>query len=108
MRHCLYPRISLASALLAALACPPAARASAALALEKGCYSCHGSVLRGEAPSFERLSSRLSKYRGDAAAEPKFVDSFLAGEPLERIDAHERLTPESARLLIHWLIEGGK
>ena len=97
-----------AGALLAALVWPLAAQSSSALALDKGCYSCHGAVLRGEAPGFERLAVKLSKYKGDLTAEQKFVDKYRAGQMLERIDAHERLSPESARTLIHWLVEGAR
>lgn len=108
MRHALQQRINQMGALLVALACPMAVQASAQLALDKGCTNCHGATLRGEAPGFERLSAKLQKLRGDAAAEQKWVEKFLAGEPLEHIAAHEQLTPESARALVRWLAEGGK
>ena len=84
------------------------ALASSALAVDKGCYNCHGAYPRGDAPSFERLSSRLSRYKGDASGEGKFVNQYLAGEMFQHIEAHERLTPESAGILIHWLVEGAK
>ncbi len=87
---------------------PCLAQASPQLALDKGCYSCHGYYLRGEAPSFERLQSKLSNNKGDDAAEQKYVNRFLAGAPLQHIDGHERLTHESATTLIHWLSSGGK
>lgn len=108
MRHSPQHRITFASTLLLALAWPLAAQASSALALDKGCYSCHGASPRGEAPRFEQLPSRLSKYKGDLAAEQKFVDKYRAGEMFGHIDAHERLSPESAKVLIHWLVEGAK
>jgi len=104
MRQAMQHRITFALA----LACPLAAQASSQLALDKGCYNCHGATLRGDAPGFDRLSSKVSKYQGDLAAEQKFVDKYLAGEMFEHIDAHERLTPESAKALLHWLVEGGK
>jgi len=103
-------RTSLASAcLLWASACgAQTAMAGSELATSKGCYSCHGAYLRGDAPAFERLSRRLARLKGDAAAEQKFVGSYRAGEFLQHIDAHERLTAESAAALIHWLVEGAK
>lgn len=34
--------------------------------------------------------------------------AYLRGEAFEHIEAHERLTPESAKALVHWLIDSGK
>jgi cytochrome c551/c552 len=110
MRHAMQHRITFAGTLLVALLWPLAVQASSQLASDKGCYNCHGVNLRGDAPSFERLASRLSRYKADPNpdAEQKWVDKFRAGESFQHIDAHERLTPESARALVHWLVEGGK
>ena len=84
------------------------AQASQQLAADKGCYNCHGANPRGDAPAFDRLSSRLSHLKGDAAAEQKFVAELQSGEPLQHIGSHEHLTPESAKALVHWLVEGAK
>jgi hypothetical protein len=46
--------------------------------------------------------------KGDPAAEQKFVDKYRVGEAFEHIEAHGRITPETARTLIHWLAEGAK
>ncbi|HEY5580037.1 MAG TPA: c-type cytochrome [Rhodoferax sp.] len=108
MRHALHSKIICASALLLAVAWPLAANASAQLAVDHGCYNCHGPNLRGEAPSMERLAEKLSKYKGDSAAQQKFVDKYRAGEMFGHIDAHERLSLESATALVRWLAEGGK
>jgi cytochrome c551/c552 len=108
MRHAVQHRVTFASTLLVALLWPLAAQASSQLASDKGCYNCHGANLRGDAPSFERLASRLSRYKADPQAEQKWLGKFRAGEPFQHIDAHERLTPESARALVHWLVEGAK
>jgi len=93
--------------LLLALA-PLVSQASSSLAVEMGCYNCHGTPVRGDAPSFERLSVKYAKRQGDAAAEQHAVDELLRGEPLQRIPAHEYLSPETARQLVHWLFEGAK
>ena len=106
--HTLQHRIPLAVALLITLAYPLAAHANSELASDKGCYNCHGASAHAKAPSFERLARQLSKYQGDLAAEDKYVTKFLTGEIFNNIDAHEQLKPESAKALIHWLIEGGK
>ncbi len=87
---------------------PHFAQASQQLAVDKGCYGCHGAYQRGDAPSIERLSKRLSGLKGDDAAQQKFVVQYQAGELLQHIGPHERLTPESAKTLIHWLAEGAK
>jgi cytochrome c551/c552 len=84
------------------------AQASAQLAVDQGCFSCHGANLRGEAPTFDRLAGKLAKYKGDAAAQARFVAKYRSGEPLERIDAHERLSQETATALVLWLAEGAK
>ncbi len=99
---------TLTCALLLTLVSPMAAQASTALAVEHGCYSCHGLYLRDEAPNFEHTSSRLAKYKGDAVAEQKFVESFRTGQMFGHIDAHERLSAEAAKALIHWLVEGAR
>jgi len=108
MRHILRSAIAYASALLLAMAWPVLANASAQLAVDHGCYNCHGVNLRDEAPSMQRLADKLSKYQGDPAAQQKFVDKYRAGEMFGHIDAHERLSSESATALVHWLAEGGK
>lgn len=109
MRLTLYRSIAFFTSLaLPALLWPLAASASTVLAIDHGCYSCHGAYLRDEAPKFERLSSRLSRYQGDPAVEQKFIENFRTGEMFGHIAAHERLSPESAKVLVHWLIEGAK
>jgi cytochrome c551/c552 len=109
---CIYQnlRVGLASACLvwAGASGAQTTMTGSELATSKGCYNCHGSYLRGDAPGFERLSARLGGLKGDATAERKFTDSFRAGELLQHIDAHERLSNESATALIHWLAEGAK
>lgn len=89
-----------------ALLAPWASQASSSLAVEMGCYNCHGAYPRAEAPNFERLAAKYAKRKGDAAAEQRAVDKLRQGEPLERIPAHERLSPATARVLMHWLFEG--
>ena len=92
----------------ATLLLPLAAQADSLLALDKGCYACHGAYRRGDAPAVDQLSKRLERLKGNAAAEKDFVEKYGRGEFLEHIDAHERISPESAAVLIHWLVEGAK
>ena len=37
---------------------PVSGQASSQLAVEKGCYACHGAYPRGDAPPFDKLSRR--------------------------------------------------
>jgi hypothetical protein len=101
-------RLVLAGTLSLTMGWPVAAHASPQMFVEYGCFNCHGTYLRGDAPNIEGLSKRLSRLKGDPAAEQKFVDKYRVGEAFERIDAHGRITPDTARTLIHWLAEGAK
>ena len=108
MRHAMRHGFVFTATFLMTVALPLAARASSSLAVDQGCYSCHGANLRGDAPGFERLAAKLAKFKNDPAAEQKFVEKYRTGEMLEHIDAHERVSPESAKALIHWLVQGGQ
>lgn len=94
--------------LTAGLTSAPNALASQQLASDMGCYNCHGVPLRADAPSFERISGKWSKHKGDAAEERRHVEKLRQGEFLQHIAAHERLSPESAQQLVHWLTEGAQ
>jgi cytochrome c len=96
------------AACLLGLALPLASQASSSLASEMGCYNCHGQPTRAAAPSFERLAAKYAKHKDDAKAEQHEVDGLLRGEPFQRIPAHEHLSAETARRLVHWLFEGAK
>jgi len=87
--------------------CAPV-HASMQMAVDYGCLNCHGAYPRGEAPSFERLADKLVKYKGDDAALAAKVASYRAGEPMEHIEAHERISLDAATRLLRWLAEGGK
>lgn len=91
-----------------ALATPLSSQAGAALAVEMGCYNCHGTPTRADAPGFDRLAAKFEKRRGDPAAEAHVVDELRRGEPLQPIPVHERLSPETAHLLVRWLFDGAK
>lgn len=99
-------RFTWIAALATAMSLP--AQASWPLASDKGCTNCHGAFRRGDAPSFERLSAKLAQFKGDPGAEQRFVAEYQAGEMFNHVDAHERLSAESAKALIHWLVEGAK
>lgn len=85
-----------------------AAHASAQLALEKGCYSCHGSPPRKNAPTFEKLALDYAKYKNVPSAETELAGKLREGHVFGSIQAHERLSEESALLLVRWIIEGAR
>jgi len=80
--------------------------ASMPMAADYGCVNCHGAYPRGELPSLEQLAGKMAKYKGDDAALAQKVAKYRTGEPLEHIDAHERLSTEAATRLLRWLAEG--
>ncbi len=84
------------------------AQANLAMATQYGCTNCHGAQPRGEAPGFERLAGKLAKYKGDDAALVQKVAKYRTGAPLEHIDAHERISAETATALLRWLADGAK
>ncbi|MFD1710550.1 hypothetical protein FVQ98_06785 [Ottowia sp. GY511] len=96
-----------ASGLLMALTlAAPVARADANLAANMGCLNCHGSVPRGEAPSFERMKQRAA--RGNK--EPKAIaDHWLeemratASGP-RAIVGHREVTDRTAQDIVGWLL----
>lgn len=87
---------------------PAAAFASSQLALDKGCYKCHGNPPKKNAPDFAELASRYAKQRSIAGPEEALVEKLRKGSIFGHIDAHERLSQEDAQRLIRWIIEGAR
>jgi cytochrome c len=100
----------LAVLVVGALNSLPAAHASAGaqLALDKGCFSCHGAPPRKNAPSFEALARDYARYQGEPAMETRLADELREGHVFGGIPAHERLSAENARALVRWIIEGAR
>ncbi len=80
--------------------------ASSQLALDKGCYSCHGTPPRKNAPTFEQLSISYAKYRGQTDADIRLANKLREDHTFGGIKAHEGLTEENALKLVRWLING--
>ncbi|MCZ8253039.1 MAG: hypothetical protein O9318_11250 [Hylemonella sp.] len=97
-------RASLLLSLLLASALP--AQASSQLALDKGCYSCHGEPPRRNAPSMAQLAADYARYRGQPDAPRQLAEKLRAGGLFAHIAAHERLSPADCEALIRWIIEG--
>lgn len=117
-RPCGRPRVRLAVLGVAAAlgpsaavwAAPDAAVAAQAaqLALDKGCYSCHGTTPRGNAPSMKALSEQLARKPGaDPAAQQSYTQRLVRCEGMTRVGAHQQLSAEEAGLLVRWLAAGG-
>ncbi|KRH98775.1 c-type cytochrome [Curvibacter sp. PAE-UM] len=93
--------------LLLSLAALPA-QASSQLALDKGCYNCHGEPPRRNAPGMAQLATDYARYRGQADAPRRLADKLREGGLFAHIAAHERLSPEECEALMRWIIEGAK
>jgi cytochrome c len=98
----------LAGWLAVAALVPLPAQASAQLALDKGCYSCHGTPPRRNTPGLEQLSADYAKFRGQPDAAAKLAAKLREGGLFTHIAAHERLSPDEAQSLMQWLIDGAK
>ena len=79
-----------------------------ALALQMGCYNCHGKHPRHDAPTLARLAEHAAKHRGQDGAAAREARELIRGEPFRRIVAHEQLSPETAEKLMQWIIDGAK
>jgi cytochrome c len=84
------------------------AQSNSALALDKGCYSCHSSTPRKDAPPFDQLAKDYAKYQGQTAAAAELAEKLCEKHMFGGIKAHEQLTPENALQLVHWIIDGAK
>jgi cytochrome c len=101
------PRHLIATFLLLWLAASPA-QASSQLALDKGCYSCHGDPPRRGAPGMAQLAADYARYRGQADAPRRLADKLREGGLFAHIAAHERISQEECEALMRWIIEGAK
>lgn len=86
-------------------ACGPA---QAQLALEKGCYSCHGSPPRHNAPAFAEIAADYARFRHDPDAPRKLAEKLRSGGLFGHIAAHERVDQAECEALMRWIIEGAK
>jgi cytochrome c len=86
--------------------CAPAAWPSAQLALDKGCYNCHGTPPRKGTPSFASLVAEYAKARDQPEALRALVARLHKGSLFSHIAAHERLSDDEALRLVRWIAEG--
>lgn len=86
----------------------PAAQASAQLALDKGCYACHGEPARRGAPGMTQLAADYARYRGQPDAPHRLAEKLREGGLFGHIAAHERVSQEECEALMRWIIEGAK
>ena len=84
------------------------AQAGAQLAMEKGCFNCHGNPPRKNAPPFTALAQDYARYQGQPDREIKLANHLRQARVFGGIEARERLSDDSARLLVRWIIQGAK
>ena len=102
-------RAACCGGLMLGLACTASgAWASAELALEQGCFSCHGNPPRGKAPTFPELANKHARYQSEPGAEAKLADKLRKAPLFGGIDAHQRLSQEDAKVLLRWIIQGAR
>lgn len=87
-------------------ACPTLALASEQLALEQGCFVCHGQPARKNTPSFAQLANSYAPYQGKPEMAQVLAEKLRHAPLFGGISAHERLSEASALTLIQWLIDG--
>lgn len=85
---------------------PTLALASEQLALEQGCFVCHGQPARKNAPSFAQLANSYAPYQGKPEMAQALADKLRRPPLFGGISAHEHLSEASALALIQWLIDG--
>lgn len=84
------------------------ALASADLALQKGCYGCHGEPPRRGAPGMAQLAADYARYRGQPDAPRRLADKLREGGLFGHIAAHERMSQEECETLVRWIIDGAR
>lgn len=87
---------------------PPPGRASASLALDKGCFNCHGDPPRRGAPTFAQLAADHAKYRDQPDAPRRLAEKLRAGSLFAHVDSHERLNQDECETLMRWIIDGAR
>lgn len=100
-------RIVSCAALVAIASCSVSAHANAQLALDKGCYSCHGTPPKKGVPTFGQIAADYARYRDTPSAEIQLAEKLRQGHLFGGVQAHQRLSEETARALVRWLISGG-
>jgi cytochrome c len=84
------------------------AQSVSTLALDKGCYSCHSSSPRKNAPTFDQLAKDYAKYQGQTETVVTLAEKLHEEHLFGGIKAHEQLTQENAVELVSWIIKGAK
>lgn len=97
---------ALACALLPAHAQGGSATSGAQLASDKGCYNCHGDPPKKKAPTFAALAKDYAQYQGHPEQEAALAEKLRTGSFFGHIDAHERLSADTALALVRWIIRG--
>lgn len=102
------PRFYALAGLIWACAGAPPAHASAQMALDRGCFACHSDPPRRNAPTFAQLAQDYARHQVASDQELKLAEKLREGHVFGGIQAHEQLSAESARALVHWIIQGAR
>ena len=81
---------------------------SSQLAVELGCFSCHGTPPKANAPTFPQLAAQYARYQDVSEAEIKLADKLREAPMSGGISAHQRVSEKSARSLMRWIIQGAQ
>lgn len=58
-------------------------------------------------PAFEQIAEDYARYRSMPSAEAELAEKLRQGHLFGGVRAHQRLSEETARALVRWLISGG-
>ena len=104
-----FMRAACRTGLMLGVACAAnGAWANAELALEQGCFTCHGNPPRGKAPPFAELADQYARYQSEPDSEVRLAEKLRKPSLFGGIAAHERLSEENAQLLLRWIIQGAR
>lgn len=84
----------------------PDAHADTALAVEKGCLSCHGDPPRGKVLTLAVLAQRYAGLGDEELA--RQAECLCEHRLFGGIAAHERLTPQESLRLVRWIAAGAR
>ena len=90
-----------APAAAASASAPSEMAAARRMAADRGCYNCHGTSPRADAPAFKLLAERL-------ANKPDAQRHVLEEMRETAIIVHQETAPADQELLVRWLASGAK
>jgi cytochrome c len=77
------------------------------MAVDRGCYNCHGEPPRRGVRPFVQIAGSYAHVKDEPAAQRQALDRMHHGSLFSHVAAHERLSDEDAATLVQWLFQGG-